>query len=88
MNTADLDVPCGYCSGRGHRDIPGGLWLSGPSCPDCGGVGYLVLSPDAERLLAFVERHLGSSIRREMARVHADFNDGRTERTVPGEETR
>lgn len=72
MNTADLDVPCGYCSGRGRRDIPGGLWLSGPSCPDCGGVGYLVQSPDAERLLAFVERHLGHLLRPGIASLRTE----------------
>ena len=75
MNTADLDVPCGYCSGRGRRDMPGGLWLSGPSCPDCRGVGYLVQSPDAERLLAFVERHLGHLLRLEIASLRAEVAD-------------
>ncbi|MDQ3522698.1 MAG: hypothetical protein M3434_10235 [Gemmatimonadota bacterium] len=58
MNTHDLDTPCGFCHARGQRQIADGVWLSAPPCPDCGGVGFLVTSPDAERLLAFVERHL------------------------------
>lgn len=71
MNTSDLDTPCGYCGGRGRRDIPGASWLSGPDCQACGGVGYLVLSSDAERLLAFVERHLGHLLRLEIASLRA-----------------
>lgn len=73
MSTSDLDTPCGYCGGRGRRDIPGGSWLSGPDCPDCGGVGYLVLSPDAARLLAFVERHLGHLLRLEIASLRTEL---------------
>jgi hypothetical protein len=59
MNTHDLDTPCGFCENRGRREVPGGHWVSAPTCPDCGGSGYLVTSPDAERLLAFLLRHLG-----------------------------
>jgi hypothetical protein len=71
MNTHDLDTPCGFCHARGHREIAGGVWLSAPVCPDCGGTGYLVTSPDAERLLAFLERHLGTRLRGESDKVHA-----------------
>jgi hypothetical protein len=71
MNTRDLDTRCGYCEGEGYRQITGGVWLSAPPCPDCGGVGFLVTSPDAERLLAFVERHLGTLLRGESDKVHA-----------------
>ncbi len=74
MNTHDLDTPCGYCGARGRRQIAGGLWLSAPLCPDCGGVGFLVTSPDAERLLAFVERHLGALIRREIHGIQPNGN--------------
>jgi hypothetical protein len=66
MNTHDLDTPCGYCDGQGCRQIAGGVWLSAPVCPDCDGTGYLVTSPDAERLLAFVERHVGALLRGEI----------------------
>jgi hypothetical protein len=73
MNTHDLDTLCGYCAGRGHRDILGGVWLSGPACPDCGGIGYLVVSPDADRLLAFIERHLGRLLRLEIASLRTEL---------------
>ena len=63
MDTNHLDVPCGFCEGHGRRQILGGTWCSGPICPDCGGVGYLVTSEDAERLLAFLQRHLGPAFR-------------------------
>jgi hypothetical protein len=58
MNTHELDTQCGFCGSNGRREIPGGRWLSAPVCLDCGGSGYLITSPDAERLLAFVLRHL------------------------------
>lgn len=73
MNIGDLDVPCGYCESRGHRDIPGGVWLSGPTCPECAGAGYLVTSADAGRLLAFVERHVGFLLRGEIAALREQF---------------
>jgi hypothetical protein len=58
VNTHDLDTPCGYCDGCGGPEIPRGRWTSAPACAQCGGSGYLITSPDAERLLAFVLRHL------------------------------
>lgn len=80
MNTHDLDTPCGYCGAHGHREIPGGQWVSGPACPDCGDSGYLVTSPDAERLLAFIERHLGHLLRRDLAALHAELSPERMPR--------
>jgi len=77
MNTRELDTPCGFCATRGRRDIPGGTWLSGPSCPDCGGVGYLVTSADAARLLAFVGRHLGDVLRLRIAACQAELSPER-----------
>jgi hypothetical protein len=74
MNTRDLDTRCGYCEGEGRRQIADGVGLSAPPCPDCGGVGFLVTSPDAERLLAFVERHLGALIRREIHGIQPNGN--------------
>lgn len=68
-----LDTPCGYCESRGRRDIPGGVWLSGSTCPECAGAGYLVTSADAGQLLAFVERHLGSLLRLELASLRERF---------------
>lgn len=62
MNLDDLDVPCGYCCARRRREIPGGTWLAGPACPECSGAGYLITSPDAERLLAFLLRHIPQQI--------------------------
>jgi hypothetical protein len=73
MNTHELDTPCGFCASRGQRDIAGGTWLSGPMCPDCGGVGYLVISADAARLLAFLDRHLGRVLQQEIAALRADL---------------
>jgi DnaJ-class molecular chaperone len=63
MDTHHLDVPCGFCEAQGRREIRGGCWLTAPTCPECGGAGYLVISPDAERLLAFLQRHLGPAPR-------------------------
>lgn len=63
MDTHHLDVPCGFCEGHGKREIPGGRWRSAPTCPECGGAGYVVISPDAERLLAFLRRHLAPAFR-------------------------
>ena len=83
MNTNDLDTPCGYCGAHGRREIPGGQWISGPACPDCGGVGYLVTSAEAARLLAFVERHLGSPLRREIASLRAESISERRARAQP-----
>jgi hypothetical protein len=74
MNTHDLDTACGYCEAHGQREIPGGQWISGPACPDCGGTGYLVTSPAAERLLAFIERHLGHLLRLEIAALRAELS--------------
>lgn len=81
MNTLDLDTACGYCEAHGHREILGGQWISGPACPDCGGTGYLVTSPEAERLLAFVERHLGHLLRLEIAALRAELSSERGPRS-------
>lgn len=72
MNTHDLDTPCGYCASRGRRDIPGGTWASGPTCAECAGAGYLITSADAERLLAFVQRHIRPLLRQELAALRAE----------------
>ena len=74
MNTHDLDTRCGFCESRGRRQIADRVWLLAPVCPDCGGTGYLVTSPDAERLLTFLERHLGHRIRWETHRARAEVS--------------
>jgi hypothetical protein len=74
MNSHDLDTPCGYCAAHGRREIPGGRWLSAPECLDCGGTGYLIISPEAERLLGFLTRHLGHALRCEMAALRAELS--------------
>lgn len=73
MNIENPDVPCGFCVGRGRRGIPRGAWLTGPSCPDCGGTGFLVTCPEAERLLSFVDRHLGYLLRQEITALRPDL---------------
>src|SRR5690606_23000652 len=72
MDTHHLDTPCGFCAGQGHREISGGAWIPAPVCPDCGGTGYLVISEDGERLLAFVQRHLGRTLQQEIADLRAE----------------
>jgi hypothetical protein len=73
MDTQHLDTPCGLCAGKGRREIPGGAWIPAPVCPDCGGTGYLVTSEDGERLLAFVQRHIGRLLQREIAALRAEL---------------
>lgn len=83
MDTRSFDTPCGFCDGRGRRDIPRGAWVRAPVCPDCGGTGHLILSEDGDRLLAFVQRHLGRLLQREIADSRAELVSTRAAEVAP-----